>query len=106
MIGWRHIVVESVGRGCGRSRKTWLEYVEEDMAKLKFSVMNTHDRAVWRNGILGNRLTVLLRGRMTLNDDNDDGSSIVDFCVFSFGSKYIFTDVISIKQIEQCKKRK
>ena len=27
------------------------------MAKLNLSVMDTHDRAVWRNGILGNRLT-------------------------------------------------
>ena len=27
------------------------------MAKLNLSVMDTRDRAVWRNGILGNRLT-------------------------------------------------
>ena len=53
----RHIVVESVkGRGRGRHRKTWRECVE-DMSKLKLSVMDTHDRAVWRSGILGNRLT-------------------------------------------------
>ena len=31
--------------------------IEEDMSKLKLSVMDTQDRAVWRNGILGNRLT-------------------------------------------------
>ena len=36
---------------------TWRECVEEDMAKLKLGVMDTHDRAAWRNGILGNRLT-------------------------------------------------
>ena len=54
----RHIVVESVkGKGRCRPRKTWRECVEEDMSKLKFSVKDTQDRAVWRNGILGNRLT-------------------------------------------------
>ena len=54
----RHIVVESVtGRGRGRPRKTWRECVEEDMSKLKLSVEDTQDRAVWRNGILGNRQT-------------------------------------------------
>ena len=31
--------------------------VDEDMAKLKLNVMDTHDRVVWRIGILGNRLT-------------------------------------------------
>ena len=31
--------------------------VEEDMSKLKLCVKDTQDRAVWRNGILGNRLT-------------------------------------------------
>ena len=51
-------IVESVkGRGRGRSRKTWRECVEEDMSKLKLSVEDTRDHAVWRNGILGNRLT-------------------------------------------------
>ena len=51
----RHIEVESVkGRGRGRPRKTWRECVEEDMSKLKLSVKDIQDRAVWRNGILGN----------------------------------------------------
>ena len=50
----RHKEVESVtGRGCGWPRKTWRECVEEDMATLKLGVMDTHDREVWRNGILG-----------------------------------------------------
>ena len=54
----RHIVVESVkGRGRGRPRKTWRECVEENISKLELSVEDTQDRAVWRNGILGNRLT-------------------------------------------------
>ena len=45
----RHIVVESVKvRGCGRPMKTWRECVEEDIAKLKLSVMDTDDRAVCR----------------------------------------------------------
>ena len=58
MSACKYIVVESVkGRGRGRPMKTWRECVEEDMAKLKLSVMDTHDRAVCRSGILGNRLT-------------------------------------------------
>ena len=52
------VVVESVnGRGRGRPRKTWRECIEEDMSNLKLSVEDTQDRVVWRNGILGNRLT-------------------------------------------------
>ena len=31
--------------------------VEEDMSKFKLNVKDTQDRAVWRKGILGNRLT-------------------------------------------------
>ena len=61
MIGYRHaegMVFESVkGRGRGRPRKTWRQCVDEDMTKLNLSVMDTHDHAIWRNGILGNRLT-------------------------------------------------
>ena len=54
----RHILVECVkGRGRGRPRKTWRECVEKGMSKLKLSVKETQDRAVWRSGILGNRLT-------------------------------------------------
>ena len=54
----RSNIVESIkGRGRGRRRKTWRECVEEDMAKLNLSVMDTHNRVVWRNGILGNCLT-------------------------------------------------
>ena len=52
------MVVESVnGKGRGRPRKTWRHCVDKDMAKLNLSVMDTQDHAVWRNGILGNRLT-------------------------------------------------
>jgi len=55
----RSIVVEGVkGRGRGRPRKTWRQCVDKDMAKLNLSVMDTHYRAVWRNGILGNRAVV------------------------------------------------
>ena len=69
----RHIVVESVkGRGRGRPRKTWRECVEEDMSKLKLGVKDTQDREVWRNGILGNRLTRAVARKTTLNDDDDD----------------------------------
>ena len=60
--GWvlvcRSMVVESVkGRCHGRPRKMWRQCVDEDRAKLTLSVMDTHDRTVWRNGILRNRLT-------------------------------------------------
>jgi len=45
----RSMVVESVkGKGRGRPRKTWRQCVDEDMTKLNLSVMDTHDRAVWR----------------------------------------------------------
>ena len=55
LSAYSSMVVESVkGRGRGRSRKTWRECVEEDMSKLNLSVMDTHDHAVWRNGILEN----------------------------------------------------
>src|SRR5271157_4897751 len=54
----RNIVVESIkGRCRVRPRKTWRECVEEDMSRLKLRVEDTHDRAVWRRGILGNHLT-------------------------------------------------
>ena len=36
----RHIVVESI-KGRDRPRKTWRECVEENMSKLKLSVMDT-----------------------------------------------------------------
>ena len=53
----RSMVVESVKcRGRGRPRKTWRQCVDEDMVKLNLNVMDTHVHAVWRNGILGNRL--------------------------------------------------
>jgi len=37
-----------------------------------YSVMDTryHDRAVWRNGILGNRLTRAVARKNELNDDD------------------------------------
>ena len=67
-------IVDSVkGRGRGRLRKTWRECVAEDMSKLKLSVDDTQDRAVWRSGILGNRLTSAIARKTTLNDDDDDG---------------------------------
>jgi hypothetical protein len=69
----RHIVLESVkDRGRGRPRKTWRECVEEDMSKLKLSVEDTQDCAVWKNGILGDRLTRAVARKTTLNDDDDD----------------------------------
>ena len=79
------MVVESVkGRGHGRPRKMWRQCIDEDMAKLNLCVMDTHDRAVWRNGILGNRLeSVLQRGKMTLNNDDDDDDEQVNKMLIS-----------------------
>jgi hypothetical protein len=42
------------------------------MAKFNLSEMDTYDHAVWRNGILEDRLTPDVARKMTLNDDNDD----------------------------------
>ena len=39
---------------------------------MKLSVMDTHDRAVWRSDILGNRRTLAVARKMTLNDYDDD----------------------------------
>ena len=58
VLACRSIVVESVtGRGRRRPRKKWRQCDDEDMAKLNLSVTGRHDRVVWRNGILRNRLT-------------------------------------------------
>ena len=40
--------------GLGGTRRAC---VEEDLVGLRLGVMDTQDSAVWRNGILGNRLT-------------------------------------------------
>ena len=38
----------------GRGRKTWKECVADDMRMLRLRQEDAQDRAVWRNGILGN----------------------------------------------------
>ena len=60
----------------GLGRHGGRECVEEDMSKLKLCVKDTQDRAVWRNGILGNRLTRAVARKTTLNDD-DVGARIL-----------------------------
>ena len=49
------------------------------MSKLKLCVEDTHDRAVWRRGILGNRLTRVEARKTTLNDDDDDLSHLMRY---------------------------
>jgi len=45
------------GKGCaGRCSKTWRECVEEDMRRFLLKE-DAQDRAGWRSGILGDRLT-------------------------------------------------
>lgn len=44
-------------RGRGRGRKTWKECVTDDMRQLRLRQEDAQNRAVWRNGILGNRPT-------------------------------------------------
>ena len=48
----------------GRDRKTWKECVADDMRQLRLRQEDAQDRAVWRNGILGNRASAEIR---TLN---------------------------------------
>ena len=44
-------------RGRGRCRKTWKDCMVDDMRQLRLKQEDAQDRAVWRNGILGNRPT-------------------------------------------------
>jgi hypothetical protein len=44
-------------RGRGRGRKTWKECMVDDMRQLRLREEDAPDRAVWGNGILGNRPT-------------------------------------------------
>ena len=48
----RQLDVEGL-RGRGRSRKTWMECVDDDMGTLNLPKEDAQDRVVWRNGILG-----------------------------------------------------
>jgi hypothetical protein len=45
-------IVTTADGGRGSPRKTWRQCVDEYMANFNLSVMDTHDRAVWRNGII------------------------------------------------------
>ena len=54
-------------RGRGRGRKTWKECVADDMRQLRLRQEDAQDRAVWRNGILGNRPTRASAEIRTLN---------------------------------------
>src|SRR5664279_486995 len=62
----RNIEVEGK-RGRGRDRKTWKECVANDLKKLMLKQEDAQDRAVWRNGILGNRPTLASADKWTLN---------------------------------------
>ena len=52
----RNLVVEG-NRGRGRGKKTWMECVNDDMKRFNLPKEKAQDRASWRSGIGGNRLT-------------------------------------------------
>src|SRR5258706_385014 len=45
----RGLVVEGVN-GRGRGRKTWQEWVQEDMKRLRLNKRDAQDRSAWRSG--------------------------------------------------------
>jgi hypothetical protein len=47
------LVVEGAG-GKGRGKKTWQEYIIEDMKQMGLRRCDTQDRTMWRNGVFGN----------------------------------------------------
>ena len=57
----------AVSRERGRGRKTWKECVADDMRQLRLRQEDAQDRAVWKNGILGNRPTHARAEIRTLN---------------------------------------
>ena len=56
MSACREIEVDG-SRGHGRGRKTWQECVKDDMKRFGLRREAAQDRAMWRNAIVGNRLT-------------------------------------------------
>jgi len=55
------------GQRCrGRSRKTWMQSVEEDMKLVKLCGDDAQDCVNWRIGISGNRLTLAKTEKQTL----------------------------------------
>jgi hypothetical protein len=52
----REIVVDGV-RKKGRGKKTWMESVMDDMKRCGLKREQAQDRAMWKRGIAGNRLT-------------------------------------------------
>ena len=54
-------------RGRRRGRKTWKECVADYMQQLRLRQEDAQDRAVWKNGILGNRPTHARAEIRTLN---------------------------------------
>ena len=49
----RDFVVEGA-RKENRGKKTWREYVNEDMKQMGLGRCDAQDRTIWRNGVLGN----------------------------------------------------
>ena len=61
----RQLEVEGL-RGRGRSRKTWMECVD-DMGRLNLRKEHAQDRVVWQNGIVRTRPTHASMDTRTLN---------------------------------------
>ena len=52
----RNLVVEG-NRGRGRGKKSWMECVKDVMRRINLPKEKAQDRASWKSGIRGNRLT-------------------------------------------------
>ena len=52
-------------RSVGRSRKTWLESVEADMAELEIDKEDVHDRRKWRRNVMKRMSNPI--GKRTIN---------------------------------------
>ena len=52
-------------RPVGRSRRTWLESVDADMAKLEIDKEDVHDRKKWRRNVMKRKSNHI--GKRTVN---------------------------------------
>ena len=56
---------EKSRRPVGRPRRTWLESVEVDMAKLDINKQEAHDRKKWRRNVMKRKSNPI--GKRTIN---------------------------------------
>jgi len=58
--------------GKGRSRKTWLECVKEDMKDFGLKVTDIRNKDDWRNEVFVKASEPCKQGEKTINSDDDD----------------------------------